>query len=60
MDFTLDFYETESGTCPVQKFLDELKATDPDDFAAVVAGLTKLRNPIPQRAVIQTNRRRVV
>ena len=25
-------------------FLDELKASDPDDFAAVVAGLAKLRN----------------
>lgn len=25
-------------------FLDELKASDPDDFAAVVAGLVKLRN----------------
>lgn len=25
-------------------FLDELKASDPDDFAVVVAGLAKLRN----------------
>jgi phage-related protein len=30
--------------CPVREFLDELKVTDPDDFAAVVAGLAKLRN----------------
>ena len=30
--------------CPVQDFLGELKASDPDDFAAVVAGLTKLKN----------------
>ena len=29
---------------PVREFLDELKASDPDDFAAVVAGLAKLRN----------------
>jgi len=28
----------------VGEFLDELKASDPDDFAAVVAGLAKLRN----------------
>jgi len=28
----------------VREFLDELKASDPDDFAAVVAGLAKLRN----------------
>jgi phage-related protein len=27
----------------VPEFLDELKASDPDDFAAVVAGLAKLR-----------------
>jgi hypothetical protein len=34
MDFTVEFYETESGVCPVRDFLDELKRTDPDDFAA--------------------------
>ncbi len=28
---------------PVQEFLLKLKATDPDDFAAVAAGLEKLR-----------------
>jgi hypothetical protein len=44
MDFTVEFYETETGKCPVREFLDELKASDPDDFAAVVAGLAKLRN----------------
>jgi phage-related protein len=44
MDFTVEFYETEAGTCPVRNFLDELKASDPDDFAAVLAGLAKLRN----------------
>jgi hypothetical protein len=33
MDFTVEFYETETGKCPVQEFLDELKASDPDDFA---------------------------
>ena len=44
MDFTVEFYETESGVCPMQDFLDDLKVTDPDDFAAVIAGLAKLRN----------------
>jgi phage-related protein len=44
MDFTVEFYVTESGACPMQDFLDGLKASDPDDFAAVVAGLAKLRN----------------
>lgn len=43
MDFSVEFYETVAGACPVQEFLDELKASDPDDFAAVVAGLAKLR-----------------
>lgn len=44
MDFSVEFYETATGACPVRKFLDELKASDPDDFAAVVAGLAKLRH----------------
>ena len=43
MDFIVEFYETEAG-CPVREFLDELKTGDPDDFAAVLAGLAKLRN----------------
>ncbi len=44
MDFSVEFYEAETGACPVQEFLDDLKSSDPDDFAAVVAGLAKLRN----------------
>ena len=44
MDFIVEFYETAAGSCPVREFLDRLKASDPDDFAAVVAGLAKLRN----------------
>ena len=44
MEFTLEFYETKAGSRPVQEFLDALKASDPDDFAVVMAGLTKLRN----------------
>ena len=44
MDFIVEFYETTAGTYPVREFLDELKASDPHDFAAVVAGLAKLRS----------------
>ncbi len=44
MEFIVEFYETNAGACPVRDFLDELKASDPDDFAAVVAGLAKLRS----------------
>jgi phage-related protein len=44
MDFTVEFYETAAGRVPVREFLDKLKASDPNDFAAVVAGLAKLRN----------------
>lgn len=44
MEFSIEFYETGNGTSPVRQFMDELKASDPDDFAAVLAGLTKLRN----------------
>ena len=44
MDFQVEFYETKDGRCPVQDFLDALNASDPGDFAAVLAGLAKLRN----------------
>ena len=44
MEFTVEFYETELGRCPVRDFLDGLKETDPNDFAAILAGLAKLRN----------------
>lgn len=44
MEFTVEFYETPTGRCPVREFLDELKEADPDDFAAVMAGLARLRN----------------
>src|SRR5215510_14552372 len=29
MDFTIEFYETQAGRCPVREFLDELKNSDP-------------------------------
>jgi len=44
MEFTVAFYETADGQCPVRDFLDELKASNANDFAAVMAGLAKLRN----------------
>ena len=44
MDFTVEFYETEMGQSPVREFLDDLERSDPGDFAAVLAGLAKLRN----------------
>ena len=44
MEFTVEFYETSSGRCPVLVFLDKLKDSNPDDFSAVLAGLAKLRN----------------
>lgn len=44
MDYSVEFYESETGAAPVRQFLDELKVSDPDDFSAVLAGLAKLRN----------------
>ena len=50
MEFTVEFYETQDGRCPVREFLDALKTSDPGDFAAVVAGLAKLRDRQNHRA----------
>jgi phage-related protein len=50
MEFTIEFYETHSGRCPLQEFLDELRESDPGDFAAVMAGLARLRNRQYHRA----------
>jgi phage-related protein len=44
MDFSVEFYESAGGHAPVREFLDELKQSDPDDHAAVMRGLAKLRN----------------
>jgi phage-related protein len=44
VEFIIEFYETSAGRCPVRDFLDDLKESDPEDFAAVLAGLAKLRN----------------
>ena len=43
MEFSVEFYENEKGSVPVRDFLAELKSSDPGDFAAVMAGLAKLR-----------------
>ncbi len=44
MEFSVEFYVSETQRCPVREFLDDLKARDPGDFAAVMSGLAKLRN----------------
>lgn len=55
MEFTIEFYETSSGRCPVREFLDELKESDPDDFPAVLAGLAKLRKREYHRPPLSKN-----
>lgn len=50
MDFSIEFYDTRSGGNPVQNFLDDLKRSNPDDFAVVMSGLAKLRNRQYHRA----------
>jgi putative component of toxin-antitoxin plasmid stabilization module len=44
MEFKIEFHETKSGRCPVREFLERVKEGDPNDFAAVMAGLDKLRD----------------
>lgn len=44
MEFAVEFYVSETGRCPVREFLLDIKASDRDDFAAVAAGLEKLRH----------------
>jgi hypothetical protein len=42
MEFTIEFYKSSTGKCLVRDFLDELKKTDPYDFAAVMAANKRL------------------
>ena len=49
MEFTVEFYMSASGRSPVREFLLELEASDPGDFAAVTAGLEKLRHRLYHR-----------
>jgi phage-related protein len=44
MDFTVEFYISANGRCPVREFLDDLKQSDPGDHAVVLRGLAKLRD----------------
>ena len=55
MEFIVEFYETNSGRCPVRDFLDKLKESDPEDFAVVLAGLAKLRNREYHRPPLSKN-----
>lgn len=58
MEVSIGFYVTKGGGCPVQEFLNALKHSDPDDFAAMIAGLDKLRNPASQRPSLSKSHRR--
>ena len=55
MEFSIEFYETNAGRCPVRDFLDKLKESDPGDFAAVLAGIAKLRNREYHRPPLSKN-----
>lgn len=44
MRFTIEFYESPAGARPIEEFLDELRDSDHDDFAAVLAGLDRLKS----------------
>lgn len=48
MEFSVEFYETASGKCPVKDFLEELKRSDVDDF----------KIPISQTASFEVDRQR--
>ena len=50
MQFTVEFYESATGRTPVREFLDELRRSDPGDFAAVLAGLERLQQRQYHRA----------
>jgi len=41
MEFSVEFYVSDSGQTPVQEFLLALKVSDRSDFAAVAAGLER-------------------
>jgi len=55
MIFSIEFFESESGKCPVEDFLEDLRGSDPDDHAAVVAGLARLRNRQNHREPLSRN-----
>lgn len=44
MEFSIILYETAKGHLPLRHILQELKVSDPDDHAVIVAGLAKRRD----------------
>ncbi|HTB21358.1 MAG TPA: type II toxin-antitoxin system RelE/ParE family toxin [bacterium] len=54
MQFSVEYYENEQKSCPVSDFLHELKASDPDDHAVVMAGLGKLKDRQNHRSPLTT------
>jgi phage-related protein len=43
MEFSIEFYATKTGNCPVEDFFDEMKEQDAKDYATVMAKLDKLK-----------------
>jgi phage-related protein len=54
MDFTVEFYETRNGRCPVREFLEQLRRSDPGDHAALQS---PRRGPFELRHVGKLNTR---
>jgi phage-related protein len=44
MEFSIEFYETENGKCPVLEFLSELADRNIDTHTIIVEGLKKLEH----------------
>lgn len=44
MRFSIEFYQTLAGKCPLLEFLEDLRLSDPGDHRAVLAGLDRLRD----------------
>jgi phage-related protein len=44
MQFTVEFYETAAGKCPLVEFLEAMRLSDPGDFKAVMRGLDRLKD----------------
>ena len=55
MKFSVEFYVTESGKCPVEDFLEDLRQNDPDDHAAVMAELNRMKNRQNHRRPLSRN-----
>lgn len=44
MEFVIEFYKTRGGDRPVKDFLEDLKRSNPSDFATVLKGLHRLKD----------------